>query len=182
METAYLEEYACIVRLRSLTAAARELHVVQSTLSKHVAALERDLGVELLVREKGGVAPTAAGSALYQESVPVLKALEQLRRSVRGEAVTPHAGPLPAAAPDMDGPSPLLRLGCRTTAARHGLSSPETGALALFLEGRPLTAIQQEMDLSREEVATLLGNGYRKLRVTGRQEALNLIYSELEKY
>lgn len=180
METAYLEEYACIVRLRSLTAAARELHVVQSTLSKHVAALERDLGVELLVREKGGVAPTAPGEALYRESVPVLKALEHMRERVRGTAVSP--GRAPEAAPDMDGPSPLLRLGCRASAARHGLTAPETGALALFLEGRPLAVVQKNLQVSREEAAELLGSAYRKLKVAGRQEAMDLIYSELEKY
>ena len=180
METAYLEEYACIVRLHSLTAAARELHVVQSTLSKHVAALERDLGVELLTREKGGVAPTAAGEALYRESVPVLKALEQMRKTVRATAPVPGA---PAAAtPDMDGPSPLLRLGCRASGARHGLTAQETGALALFLEGRPLSALQKELQVGREEAADLLGCAYRKLNVAGRQEALELIYSELEKY
>lgn len=180
METAYLEEYACIVRLRSLTAAARELHVVQSTLSKHVAVLERDLGVELLVREKGGVAPTTAGEALYRESVPVLKAHENLRRHVRSAAAEPKGAPLPA--PDMDGPSPLLRLGCRATATRHGLTAPETGALALFLEGRPLSALQKELEVSREKAADLLGCAYRKLAVTDRQQALDLIYSELEKY
>lgn len=180
METAYLEEYACIVRLRSLTSAARELHVVQSTLSKHVAALERDLGVELLMRERGGVSPTAAGEILYRESVPVLKALEEMRRAVRESAAGVGGSITPA--PDMDGPSPLLRLGCRASAARHGLSAPETGALALFLEGRPLAAIQKNLEIDRQEAATLLGNAYRKLGVAERQDALDLIYSELEKY
>lgn len=180
METAYLEEYACIVRLRSLTAAARELHVVQSTLSKHVAALERDLGVELLVREKGGVAPTTPGEALYRESVPVLKALEQMRKSVRETAAVPGNASGPA--PDMDGPSPLLRLGCRASAGRHGLTASETGALALFLEGRPLASVQRQLQVSREEAAELLSSAYRKLGVAERQAALDLIYSELEKY
>ena len=47
METAYLHEYRCVAECGSFTAAARELHLTQSTLSKYVAALEREFGADL---------------------------------------------------------------------------------------------------------------------------------------
>ena len=50
METAYLHEFAKVAECGSFTAAARELHLTQSTLSKHVALLEREFGADLFVR------------------------------------------------------------------------------------------------------------------------------------
>ena len=54
METAYLHEFAKVAECGSFTAAARELHLTQSTLSKHVALLEREFGADLFVRDRSG--------------------------------------------------------------------------------------------------------------------------------
>ena len=61
METAYLHEFAKVAECGSFTAAARELHLTQSTLSKHVALLEREFGADLFVRDRSGVSLTEAG-------------------------------------------------------------------------------------------------------------------------
>ena len=58
METAYLHEFAKVAECGSFTAAARELHLTQSTLSKHVALLEREFGADLFVRDRSGVSLT----------------------------------------------------------------------------------------------------------------------------
>ena len=65
METAYLHEFAKVAECGSFTAAARELHLTQSTLSKHVALLEREFGADLFVRDRSGVSLTEAGGVLY---------------------------------------------------------------------------------------------------------------------
>lgn len=45
-----LEAFVAVVESGSFTAAAERLFLAQSTISGHVAALEKDLGVALLLR------------------------------------------------------------------------------------------------------------------------------------
>jgi DNA-binding transcriptional LysR family regulator len=53
-----------VARHRSFSRAAEELSLTQSAVSQQVSALERQLGVRLLERGRGGVRPTVAGEAL----------------------------------------------------------------------------------------------------------------------
>jgi DNA-binding transcriptional LysR family regulator len=53
-----------VARHGSFSRAAEELALTQSAVSQQVAALERQLGVQLLHRGRGGVRPTPAGDAL----------------------------------------------------------------------------------------------------------------------
>jgi DNA-binding transcriptional LysR family regulator len=53
-----------VARHASFSRAAEELMLTQSAVSQHVAALERQVGVQLLHRGRGGVRPTPAGEAL----------------------------------------------------------------------------------------------------------------------
>jgi DNA-binding transcriptional LysR family regulator len=53
-----------VARHGSFSRAAEELTLTQSAVSQQVAALERQLGVQLLHRGRGGVRPTPAGDAL----------------------------------------------------------------------------------------------------------------------
>ncbi|WP_232681001.1 LysR family transcriptional regulator [Nocardioides sp. R-C-SC26] len=57
-----------VVRAGSLSAAARELGWTQPAVSQHVARLERDAGMPLLVRGPGGVVPTEAGAVLIRRA------------------------------------------------------------------------------------------------------------------
>lgn len=86
METAYLHEYRCVAECGSFTAAARELHLTQSTLSKHVAALEREFGADLFVRDRSGLKLTAAGEALYAQAGQLEHVLRQTRGLVHAAA------------------------------------------------------------------------------------------------
>lgn len=199
METAYLHEYRCVAECGSFTAAARELHLTQSTLSKHVAALEREFGADLFVRDRSGLKLTAAGEALYAQAGQLEHVLRQTRGLVhaaaagaagegRGErggradgaglagaASAAGTGARPAASCDA-----VLRCKCRMAAERYGLDRRETGALVLYLEERGLKAIQDELGLSRDDVADVLGRVYRKLGVSGKQEALDVVHSVSE--
>lgn len=182
METMHLWEYVRVADRGSFTAAARELHLTQSTLSKHVAALEREFGVELLVRDRAGVSMTEAGEHLYRQALEFGALLRKTKTLVRG-ARDGHAAPIETA--DATGErvsdrNTLLRCACRRAAELFGLEEREAGALILYLEENRFETIQAELGLSRDEVAEILGTVYRKLGVNGKQEALDFVYSVLE--
>jgi DNA-binding transcriptional LysR family regulator len=67
---------------RSITKAAKRAHVTQPALSAAMGRLEAELGAELFHRDRGGVAPTAAGEALVPRAKAVLAAVEDARRAV----------------------------------------------------------------------------------------------------
>lgn len=193
METAYLHEFAKVAECGSFTAAARELHLTQSTLSKHVALLEREFGADLFVRDRSGVSLTEAGGVLYAQArqmEKLLRATELLVRAARdgqGAAGAGVAGATAGAAAGgtVDG-SPAaagdtaLRCKCRLAAERCGLDRRELGALILYVEEHGFEAIQGELALTRDEVADVLGSVYRKLGVGDKQEALDFIHSVSE--
>src|SRR4051812_10663176 len=71
-----LAAYAAVARAKSFTAAAARLHVSQSSLSRAVADLERQLGTLLLERDTRNVQLTVAG-------VEALRIAEQIVNSHR---------------------------------------------------------------------------------------------------
>lgn len=71
-----LHYFATVAGERQFLRAARRLHVAQSALSHQVQALERDMGVELLVRDRRGVRLTVAGEVLYRHAARILAAVD----------------------------------------------------------------------------------------------------------
>lgn len=67
-----MRAFVAIVEEGGLSAAARRLHLSQPALSQTVTALERQLGVQLLVRSNTGVQATDAGRTLLTEARAVL--------------------------------------------------------------------------------------------------------------
>jgi DNA-binding transcriptional LysR family regulator len=67
---------AAVVRHRSFTQAARELHVAQQAVSRTVARLEAELGVPLIERTTHRVEPTAAGAALAEDAESLVAAAD----------------------------------------------------------------------------------------------------------
>lgn len=90
METAHLHEFAKVADCGSFTAAARELHLTQSTLSKHVALLEREFGADLFVRDRSGVSLTEAGGVLYAQARQMEKLLRATELLVRAAPTAPR--------------------------------------------------------------------------------------------
>lgn len=76
MEIEHLREFIRVIEEGSFSRAAAGLNISQPGLSKHVAALEKRLGVELLVRNNAGVSLTPAGRLLYDEAQTVLQAYD----------------------------------------------------------------------------------------------------------
>jgi DNA-binding transcriptional LysR family regulator len=84
LEFRQLRAFVRLVDRGSMTAAARDLGVAQSTVSEVMAALERALGTRLVTRRRGvhGVALTPAGQALLPYARSVLASLEDAHVAV----------------------------------------------------------------------------------------------------
>src|SRR3954467_10637917 len=70
-----LEAFVEVVRLGSVTGAARALYVTQPALTARLDALERDVGAPLLVRRRGGVRLTEAGRTFLPYAERALQAV-----------------------------------------------------------------------------------------------------------
>jgi DNA-binding transcriptional LysR family regulator len=81
-----MEAFVLAVSRRSFSAAARELRMTPSAISKLVARLEARLGVRLLQRSTRRLELTAEGATFYERSQRVLADLDEAERSVAAGA------------------------------------------------------------------------------------------------
>lgn len=86
LDTRRLRYFTRIVELGSLGRAADDLHMAQPALSQHLAALETDFGVKLLIRSHQGTTPTAAGRELYRHAQQILRQVQQAQSAVRSSS------------------------------------------------------------------------------------------------
>lgn len=70
-----------VLREGSLSGAARSLGLAQPTLSRHVAELEKSLGVPLFTRSQSGLLPTEAALALRSHAEAMSSTAASLRRA-----------------------------------------------------------------------------------------------------
>ena len=82
MELEQLRIFCAVAACRSFTRAAKELFVSHSTTSRAVTALERELGVPLLVRDRHTVALTPAGQTLLTGAEDLLRQADALAAAV----------------------------------------------------------------------------------------------------
>jgi DNA-binding transcriptional LysR family regulator len=73
--------FAAVVRLGSLSAAARELALNHATVARRLEALERSLGTAPVQRTRTGYVPTAAGSRLIEAARRMEVAADAISRS-----------------------------------------------------------------------------------------------------
>src|SRR5690349_16759104 len=78
-----LRAFEAVARLLSFTGAARELHVSQAAVSRHVRLLERDLAVQLFVRLHRRVELTPAGRKLASGIAAGFREIRQAVEQVR---------------------------------------------------------------------------------------------------
>lgn len=82
MDVSALRSFVAVCRTGSFQEAARERHVSQPGVSRHVKRLETELGVALLVRNRKRAVPTAAGSRLFAYAVDSLAAHDRVIESL----------------------------------------------------------------------------------------------------
>lgn len=101
MDVKSLKSFVAVATLRSFSAAARELHIVQSAISRHIAALEEELGTSLFIRNTRDVQITAGGSQLLKDAQVLLKqfddAKSRAKKAAKGELGYLRVGYLPSA-------------------------------------------------------------------------------------
>ncbi len=144
MDTEQLKIFSRVVRLKSFSAAARELSISQSQASRAVADIEKELGVLLLDRTTRAVVPTEAGSEYLARIDPVLDQLDEAQQSAR-------QGELRG----------VLRVGMPTSAGSREIIP----RILPFIEQHPKLELQfilgdQRQDLVRDgvDVAIRIGN------------------------
>lgn len=70
--------FQAVVRCKSFTEAAEECFISQSAISQQIQALEHELGVKLLNREKRKISLTPAGEYFYQKSLMLIADFERM--------------------------------------------------------------------------------------------------------
>jgi DNA-binding transcriptional LysR family regulator len=82
LDSRRLAVFVAVAELGSFTAAAERLYLTQPAVSQQVAALEREVGVQLLRRTPRGVELTPAGELLAGRSAGVLQDLTRLEQDI----------------------------------------------------------------------------------------------------
>jgi len=148
VEIRELRAFTAVAEEGSLSAAARRLHLSQSALSQTIQALERQLGVRLLLRSSTGVTTTDAGTTLLREARALLAQHDRAVAAVTGLAA-PGPGTLRVGVPLELPPDLLTRVladlsvACPQTRVelRHASS---TGQLAALRAGELDVALVRE--------------------------------------
>lgn len=87
MNTEYLREFITIARLSSFSRAAEELCISQSSLSKHIAALEQELGIRLFNRTSRSVELSDVGKRLLPHAAGIAEMSQQIQSIAYRQAI-----------------------------------------------------------------------------------------------
>ena len=79
-----LRGFEASARRMSFTLAAAELNLTQSSISRQVAELERQIGTALFARQTRSLALTAAGHRFFQAAQQALKQIDRAVEDIRG--------------------------------------------------------------------------------------------------
>lgn len=101
------EAFIAIVENGSLTAAAASLQRSLQSVSRSLAALEEDVGIELLQRTTRGSSASEAGLEFYERVKPAIAGISEAKRAA-ARGIAEPAGELRISAPVLFGPSFLV--------------------------------------------------------------------------
>ncbi len=87
MNTDRLFEFQTLAQVLHYGKAAKKLYMAQSVLSRHIQALEQEVGAQLFQRSPHGVSLTSAGASLYRASWDYMKLVNQSAERVRSAGV-----------------------------------------------------------------------------------------------
>lgn len=87
-----LRSFLAVMREGSLSAAARAAGLTQPTVGRHIAELEKSLGIPLFTRSPGGLMPTAAAGPLVSHAEAMEVSFKALVRvaSASGDTASPR--------------------------------------------------------------------------------------------
>lgn len=81
VDISHLQEFLTFARYMNVSEAARQLHIAQSTLSNHIAAMEREFGCDLVSRGKA-MRLTPAGRELVSYSSEIVGTYERMKTAL----------------------------------------------------------------------------------------------------
>jgi DNA-binding transcriptional LysR family regulator len=81
-----LKAFAAVIDSKSLTKASSRLHLTQSAISRRIQQLEEVLGGPLLDRTQRPPSANALGRRVYEQSLPILRAVNDLMTLTRKDA------------------------------------------------------------------------------------------------
>lgn len=87
MNTGMLYEFLVLSKLLNYSKAAVALYISQSVLTKHIQALEKEMGIPLLLRTTHGVTLTEAGKVLAKEAPELLGKCDSILRRLRNKNI-----------------------------------------------------------------------------------------------
>ena len=143
-----LTVFEAVARTGSFTAAARALRAPKSTVSRAVARLEAELGVQLFFRTTRQVSPTAAGAALHERVAPLLR---QLSAAV---GTLPEREEEPSGELRVTAPVDLGVLFLADVVTRYTARYPST-TVSLPLTGRVVDLVGEGFDVALRVAAKL---------------------------
>jgi DNA-binding transcriptional LysR family regulator len=129
-----LRLFVRVARKGSFSAAGRELNIPQSTASRTIATLEREIGAALLVRTTRAVTLTDAGLDFLARIEPVLAELDEAEHAARGTG-------------ELRG---ILRIGLPTNLALREIIP----RLSAFMNRHPALQIDLMMEDQRQDLVT----------------------------
>ncbi|MGI5191549.1 LysR family transcriptional regulator [Promicromonospora sp. CA-289599] len=165
-----LRVLAAVARTGSVTAAAKELHYAQPSVSHHLSRLEADAGIPLLQRHGRGVRLTEAGRLLATRAEEILGRVEGARRELDALAglragrarLAAFPSALATVVPDavarLQQEHPGLSVGLVEHEPPDAVAALQSGAVdvALVFEHTDVRHARSMDDLSRYESTTIL--------------------------
>ena len=136
-----MSAFVSVAKAGGFSAAARHLGIPLATISRRVADLEADLGVQLLKRSTRSVVLTEPGQAFYAASQRLLEDLKDAEDAVTGEYQAPK-GELSITAPVGFGRLHLQPLALDFLAAYPDIN------LRLLLVDRLVNLVEEQVDLA----------------------------------
>ncbi len=82
MQIEHLEEFVLLVETRNFSEAAKLVHITQPAFSKHIKAIEQEVGAELVKREGGVLELTSEGESLYRDALSIVDQYQNALRRV----------------------------------------------------------------------------------------------------
>lgn len=148
MDLNLLTTFEAVARTASFSAAAKELRVPKSSVSRGIARLEADLGVQLVFRTTRRVSLSAAGTALYDRLSPLLRSVQ----AALGEM--PEREELPSGELRVTAPVDLGVLFLAEVVTRYTTRYPSV-SVDLHLTGRVVDLVGEGFDVAIRAAAKL---------------------------
>ena len=157
--------FSKVVDFGSYTAAAAELGMQTSKLSRRVRALEEELGVRLLNRTTRKLSLTQAGKTLHRHCVALMSGAEAAKDAVSQTLSAPRG------MVRMSCPNGLLESGVADILSRYLVAYPQV-RVALMATNRRVDVVHEGIDIAIRVRLPPLDNSELAMRSFGRSEKI----------